>query len=93
MPFLFPMQPFTKTEVARLHPDQKGVYGIFRGSLCVYVGSGDIRQRLLDHLNGDNPCIARKQPDSWTAIVTADYLDNEKKLTLEYNPVCNKRVG
>ena len=42
-----------------------GCYGILVQRLTetwVYIGSGDIRQRLLDHID-DNPCITQEQPD------------------------------
>ena len=54
---------------------------------------GDIRQRLLDHLNGDNSCIIREKPTHWVDVVTDNYELEEKKLIREYNPICNKRIG
>jgi hypothetical protein len=50
-------RPFTRTDVESLKENQMGVYAIFRGDQCIYVGRGDIRQRLLTHLNGDISCI------------------------------------
>ena len=55
---------------------------------------GDIRQRLLAHLNGDNPCIAREQPTHRVEeLVQGDASAKERALILERQPVCNQRVG
>ena len=92
----FPAQeprPFTFTEVAGLHPRQYGCYGLFNRFGCVYIGKGDIRERLLAHLRGDNPLITLFGPTHWMGIVTPvfDYL--EKQLIWEFNPAANLRVG
>ena len=92
----FPKQdprPFTKERIEALNPNQMGVYGLFKQDVWVYVGSGDIRERLLSHHSGDNNCINQQQPTSWVAVVTSDYIEEEKRLTLELTPACNKRVG
>jgi hypothetical protein len=92
----FPKQQpraFTRANIEALAPGQMGCYGLCRGSLNIYVGKGDIRQRLLDHLNGDNSCITRNGPTHWVDVVTNDMDAEEKRLILEYQPVCNKRVG
>jgi hypothetical protein len=93
MPFTYPLQPFTRASLEQLNPNQLGCYGIFAGNVCVYVGKGDIRARLLDHLNGDNPRITRRNPTHWTAMVTAAYDSKEKELIREYDPPANQRVG
>jgi hypothetical protein len=84
---------WTREVILALKKKQIGVYGIFRGEVCIYVGKGDIRDRLLDHFNGDNPLITRERPDRWTAVLTDDPDRQEKKLILEYDPVANRRVG
>jgi len=70
-----------------------GVYGLLKSNQWVYIGSGDIRQRLLDHLNGDNSCIVSEKPTHWVDVVTANYIEEERRLILECDPVCNKGVG
>lgn len=71
-----------------------GVYGLsINQDGWVYVGKGDIRQRLLDHLNGDNPCITRNGPTHWVDWVTGNMDAIEKALILELKPSCNKKVG
>ncbi len=93
----FPKQTpraFTRANVEAITPRQIGCYGLFiNGSRWVYVGKGDIRKRLLEHLNGDNPCITRNGPTHWVDIVTNNMDEIEKALILELNPACNKKVG
>ena len=92
----FPEQksrPFTRTNVESLKPNQLGCYGLFHENSWVYVGKGDIRERLLRHLSGDNPLITRSNPTHWVDVVTDDYDNEEKRLIVELNPACNRRVG
>jgi excinuclease UvrABC nuclease subunit len=93
----FPQQQprlFTRASVESLNPNQIGVYGIFRQGTWLYVGKGDIRQRLLNHLNGDNPSIIREQPTHWVDEVTiGDPSLREKQLIAEFQPICNQRLG
>lgn len=85
---------FTRQNVEALNPNQFGVYGLFRQGVWVYVGKGDIRQRLLNHLNGDNPCISRERPTHWVdEVISGDPSEREKQLIQELTPVCNQRVG
>ena len=93
MPFGGKAREYNRNNVLALNPNQMGVYGLFKPNRWVYIGSGDIRQRLLDHLNGDNPCIAREAPTHWIDEVTANYISREKELMIEYNPICNRQVG
>ena len=84
---------YNRVNVEAVGPNQMGCYGLYRPNHWIYVGSGDIRQRLLDHLNGDNACITGQEPAHWVDTVTSDYVAVEKRLILELNPACNKRVG
>lgn len=86
---------FTKQNVEALNPGQNGIYGIFKQSQWIYLGKGDIRARLLSHLNGDNPCLTRSQPTHWVYEVCADPImsNKEKQLILEFYPSCNKKIG
>ena len=86
----------TKQNVEAVKPNQLGVYGIYKTNQWVYVGMGDVRQRLLDHLNGDNACLLRQSPTHWVDEVIPDEarrIRREKELILELNPSCNQRVG
>ena len=92
----FPAQdskPYTKQRVGNLKPGQIGVYGLFRPDVWVYIGRGDIRERLLAHLGGDNPCITKEKPTQWVDIVTSDDVRKEKELITEFQPICNKKIG
>ena len=83
---------FTKENILAIDPGQMGCYGLYRQGVWVYVGRGDIRQRLLDHFNGDNPCITRERPTHWVDVACTDHVTREAQLILELNPVCNKRL-
>ncbi|HUU93733.1 MAG TPA: hypothetical protein VM238_21280 [Phycisphaerae bacterium] len=92
----FPSQTpkaFTRANVENLSPGQKGCYGLSRTDTWIYIGKGDIRDRLLAHLNGDNPCIARYAPSHFVTMVTDDMDSEEKSLILELGPACNQKVG
>lgn len=85
---------FNRYNVELLNPNQYGVYGLFKQGVWVYIGKGDIRQRLLDHLNGDNPCILRAQPTHWVGeVIVGDPSARETQLIEEFRPLCNQRVG
>lgn len=86
---------FIKQNVESLNPNQFGVYGIFNQNRWIYVGKGDIRKRLLDHLNGDNPCILNAQPTHWVDETCSESrMDiREKQLISELKPLCNERLG
>ena len=84
---------FIRTNIVDIPPNHMGVYGLYQENRWIYIGSGDIRARLLAHLNGDNPSITREQPTHWVDEVGYKYVEREKDLILELNPVCNRRVG
>jgi hypothetical protein len=79
--------------IETLNPNQLGVYGLFKQGQWIYIGKGDIRQRLLDHLNGDNPCITRQAPTHFVAEVTPSMDERERQLISEFQPTCNQRIG
>jgi hypothetical protein len=92
----FPTQTasaFSRPVIEAITPDQMGCYGLFRQGTWIYIGKGDIRTRLLDHLNGGNPCIASQGPTHFYTVVTSDYDNKERRLILECKPVCNQKVG
>lgn len=84
---------FNQFNIEAINGNPNGVYGIFRQGQWIYVGSGDIRTRLLAHLNGDNSCITNQKPTHYVDEVTQQYKAREKELILELSPVCNKKVG
>jgi hypothetical protein len=85
---------FNRSDVESLTPGQIGVYGIYRQNSWIYIGKGDIRQRLLAHLNGDNAAILECRPTHWVGEVTKnDPSVREKELIAECLPICNQRIG
>ena len=93
MPFTTKMRPYTREEIERINPNQNGVYGIFRGDRAIYIGSGDIRDRMLKHIDDDNPCITQNTPNQWTAsVISGDPTGREGELIQEYAPICNKQI-
>lgn len=85
---------FTKADVQLLNHSQNGVYGIFKSGVWLYVGKGDIRQRLLDHLNGDVPGLLASGPTHWVAeSIIGDPSHREKELIVKLKPLHNKKVG
>lgn len=81
---------FTKENILAINSGQMGCYGLYRQGVWVYVGRGDIRQRLLDHFNGDNPCITRERPTHYVDVVCSDHVTREAQLINELKPICNK---
>jgi hypothetical protein len=65
----FPQQnpiAFTQQGIESLNPDQYGCYGIFNSIRWIYVGKGDIRSRLLAHLNASPLGGHLKTGHTWT---------------------------
>ncbi|MEE8170849.1 MAG: hypothetical protein V3T70_09900, partial [Phycisphaerae bacterium] len=84
---------YTREAILGLNENQMGVYGIFNGNECVYIGRGDIRERMLAHWNGDIPCINGRSPVQWVGWLVANQVSVEQDLILEFTPTCNQRVG
>ena len=92
----FPKQTpstFDRAGVESLKPNQIGCYGLCRDTIWIYIGRGDIRDRLLDHFNDDNPCITREGPTHFVTVVTSDDEATERRLITGFDPICNQRVG
>ena len=85
---------FTQENVDR-SPDDDGVYALLRGAegTIVYIGRGNIRERLQAHFGGDNPCISRAKPEHYRREVCSDSVSREKELLIAFKTVCNKKVG
>jgi hypothetical protein len=94
----FPQQgpkSFDRPGIGSIASNQKGVYGLFKENAWVYIGKADdLRKRLLEHLNGDDPCITRESPTHFVTSVVAIPDAEEKRLIFELGPTkCNARVG
>lgn len=86
-------RPFRLDQVQTVPPYVVGVYGLFNADACVYVGRGQIRDRLLSHLRGDNPAITLMRPDRFVIELTLDYERRERELIFAYRPLVNQRIG
>lgn len=84
---------FCRASVEALPQGHVGVYGVFGGSMWIYIGTGDVRECLLGHLEGDNLAILSWRPTHFVyELWNEPYLSTRKKKLLEeYHPVCNDR--
>ena len=92
----FPPQrpkPFDRPSVETLNAGLVGCYGLFREDRWVYIGKGQIRERLLAHLDGDDPSILQSGPTHWVAVETADYDTLQRELVVACSPVCQSDRG
>ena len=97
----FPTQdprPYTIEGAQSIKTGQRGLYGLIQvqedSRAWIYIGRAeDIRERLLEHLNEDDPCLGSYPPTHFVTAITQDPVKVEKELILEYDPECNKRVG
>jgi hypothetical protein len=85
---------FTEENVDR-SPDEQGVYGLVKGSneTIVYIGRGNIRERLQAHFGGDNSCITRSAPTSYYREPCSNSVAREKELLRAYATLCNEKIG
>ena len=73
-----------------------GVYGIFKPDQWIYIGeSGNIKQRLIQHLNRDNECIVRHGPTAFIfeLCLSGERVQRQDALILEFLPPCNTTLG
>jgi excinuclease UvrABC nuclease subunit len=96
MPFANPNgDAYTELCVEKHCPAASGVYVLYStGGFTwevIYVGeSEDLRQSLLGHLRGDNPCISKRQPMGYMY----ELVDAERRalhrieLASQYDPTC-----
>jgi hypothetical protein len=87
---------FTETSIKTNAPQLSGVYGLYSNQTWIYIGeSGNIQERLLQHRGGDNECINRWNPPSFSyELVSANLrVARQNQLILELNPACNQKLG
>lgn len=95
----FPQQqsrPFTRAGIEALPQGQNGVYGIFNAQNWIYIGKGDIRDRLLRHLTGNEVaeiCIRNGGATAFYIEVTQNMDAREVQLLNEIGTTCNQRRG
>jgi hypothetical protein len=62
---LYSYHKFERESVLLNAPEASGVYGLYN-VLWIYIGEAEnIRQRLLEHLGGDNHCINHYRPSGF----------------------------
>ena len=81
-------RPFTLSGIGELDHEQSGVYGISADSTWIYVGKGNIRERLLAHLKGDNVCIRQLNPTHYVCEITVNADGRARELIVELSPLC-----
>ena len=89
----FPPQtpmPYEREVVLDIDEEQRGCYGLLKDEVCIYIGKGDLRARMLAHLDGDNPCITSQMPTHWIGVATSHSDALHAELIEEYGPVCNR---
>jgi hypothetical protein len=84
---------FDRQTIESFDAGQAGVYALYNDQEWIYIGRGEIRQRLLDHLNGNIPAINTNAPTHFIAEITSDALYREKQLLREYKTSCNAPPG
>ena len=85
----------TKDNVEKV-PEKSGVYRLDTAKETLYIGkSDDLKRRLLEHLNSDDPCI--KKATIFKYLVTTSPERTEDDLLKEYQqthgklPECNEK--
>ena len=87
-----PRHPFNEEEIRRLPEGKRGVYGLFNEEACVFVGKGNLRERLLGHLKPgyteESRSIRKLAPTYFLVEETEDFVVRHMGLTVEYTPKC-----
>lgn len=77
-----------------LAPQNEGVYFLSESANIdglVYIGRADnLRERLQQHPDTDNPCLQRAQINHFSFEETRLSRTRESQLIDYYNPVCNR---
>jgi hypothetical protein len=97
MPFANPNgDAYTELCVEKHCPAASGVYvlystGGFTWEVIYVSESENLRQSLLGHLRGDNPCIAQRQPMAYMYdLVDAEHLARRRDEMISlYDPTCH----
>jgi hypothetical protein len=85
---------FQRESVLLNAPESSGIYGLF-SALWVHIGEADnLRARLLEHLDGDNPCIVHYKPSSFAFELVSPIgrRRRHEELTRKLQPMCNGKT-
>lgn len=78
-------------------PLNSGVYALFTGDQCIYVGASEnIQIHLLHHLNGPHPCVLQYGVTSFAyeSVPSEARLGRQEDLIREFNPLyCGSEGG
>jgi excinuclease UvrABC nuclease subunit len=78
-------------------PVNSGVYALFTGEKCIYVGASEnIQVRLLHHLNGPHPCVLQYGVTSFAyeSVPSEAHAARQEDLIREFNPLyCGLEAG
>ena len=87
-----PRRPFAAEEIERLPVGKRGVYGLFNEECCVFIGKGNLRERLLLHLKSgyteEARCIRKNSPTYFLVEETENFVVRHMGLVVEYEPKC-----
>jgi hypothetical protein len=70
-----------------------GAYAIYNGPACIYIGVGNIRYSLLNHWNGNTPCLDDKSPTHFLWWTGEDAVEHADQLIRENDPICNRAAS
>lgn len=87
------VHPFDRASIESKASQRSGVYGLFTGETWIYIGeSNDIRRRLWEHLDGDNPCIDNHGPSHFKYEIWPEHqrVIRQNQLIQDYRPSCNE---
>ncbi len=82
---------FQRESILRNAPDCSGVYGLF-SAFWIYIGATeDIRARIMEHLQGDDPCIVRYRPSGFAFELASPRYRHRRRMYLmkDLQPLCN----
>jgi uncharacterized membrane protein len=86
---------FSQFDIEMMPSGRRGVYVIYAGSTCLYVGASGVsmQDRMRAHLNGDIPGLLAWSPTHFTIEETWNPWEREVALTLALRPLLNRKVG
>lgn len=82
---------FQRECILKNAPESSGVYGLFN-AFWIYIGEAEnLRARLLEHLDGDDPSIVRFQPSGFAFELASpkERRRRHEQLIKELQPLCN----
>jgi excinuclease UvrABC nuclease subunit len=92
MPFENQPYPWSRDSIVENVPRRSGVYGLY-SALWIYIGEADdLRERFMEHFNGDSRCTRRYVP----TYFVFELIDNRtgrasryRELVRQHGPICN----